>query len=140
MSIEWLGSSLPVISKDRNKAAQVLGCFIAFSCFVDGQVFGLTTEPNRLLFSLKDGKDKEVFMELCEVFKVIVGEISIPTQSEIDMAQPIAQIVPADIYINAEKIGFMVFSKIMETALEPMIASAMELKEVEDEDNPKFVN
>jgi hypothetical protein len=92
-------------AEDRTRAAEAIGYMLAYAQMTDTRMLALLGDRNadayELLFSFNSSENKAQFIHLlmsneetrCEDF-----EIMIPPQEEIDAAQPIAKVLPEDVF------------------------------------------
>ncbi len=104
-------------AEDRTRAAESIGYMLTYAQMTDTRMLALLGDPNadayELLFSFNSAENKAQFLHLlmsndethCEDF-----EIMIPPQEEIDAAQPIAKVLPEDVFQRVTLTATMLMS------------------------------
>ena len=102
--------------EDRARGTQAIGHMLAFAQMTDTRMLALVGDPKEdayeLLFSFSSPVNKAEFLRLlqsndataCDEFEILV-----PDPSEIEAAQPIARVLPADIMGQVTVIATMLF-------------------------------
>jgi hypothetical protein len=103
-------------TEDRMRGTEAIGYMFAFSQMTDTRMLALVGDPKEdayeLLFSFSSAVNKAEFLRLlqsndataCEEFEILV-----PDPSEIEAAQPIARVLPADVMRQVTVIAAMLF-------------------------------
>ena len=103
---------------DRTRTAEAIGYMLAYAQMTDTRMLALLGDPNadayELLFSFNSSENKAQFIDLlmsndethCEDF-----EIMIPPQEEIDAAQPIAKVLPGEVFQQVALTATMLLSE-----------------------------
>jgi hypothetical protein len=102
--------------EDRVRGTEAIGYMFAYSQMTDSRMLALVGDPKEdayeLLFSFSSPANKAEFLRLlqsndataCEEFEILV-----PDPSEIEAAQPIARVLPADVMRQVTVIATMLF-------------------------------
>jgi hypothetical protein len=102
--------------EDRVRGTEAIGYMFAYSQMTDTRMLALVGDPKEdayeLLFSFSSPANKAEFLRLlqsndataCEEFEILV-----PDPSEIEAAQPIARVLPADVMRQVTVIATMLF-------------------------------
>jgi hypothetical protein len=102
--------------EDRVRGTEAIGYMFAYSQMTDTRMLALVGDPKEdayeLLFSFSSPSNKAEFLRLlqsndataCEEFEILV-----PDPSEIEAAQPIARVLPADVMRQVTVIATMLF-------------------------------
>ena len=103
-------------AEDRVRGTEAIGYMFAYAHMTDTRMLALVGDPKEdayeLLFSFPSPVNKAEFLRLlqsndataCEEF-----EIFVPDPSEIEAAQPIARVLPADVMRQVTVIATMLF-------------------------------
>ncbi len=103
-------------AEDRVRGTEAIGYMFAYSQMTDTRMLALVGDPKEdayeLLFSFSSPVNKVEFLHLlqsndataCEEFEILV-----PNPSEIEAAQPIARVLPADVMQQVTVIAAMLF-------------------------------
>ena len=103
-------------AEDRERGTEAIGCMFAYAQMTDTRMLALVGDPKEdayeLLFSFSSPANKAEFLRLlqsndataCEEFEILV-----PAPSEIEAAQPIARVLPADVMRQVTVIACMLF-------------------------------
>jgi hypothetical protein len=101
-------------AEDRARATEAIGHMLAYAQMTDTRMLALVGDPEadayELLFSFNSSENKTEFLRLLksnEETNCEDEEILIPTQKEIDAAQPIAKVLPEDVIQRVTLIATM---------------------------------
>jgi hypothetical protein len=109
-------------AEDRVRGTEAIGYMFAYSQMTDTRMLALVGDPKEdayeLLFSFSSPVNKAEFLRLlqsndataCEEFEILV-----PDPSEIEAAQPIARVLPADVMRQVTVIATMLFGSDSDT-------------------------
>lgn len=102
--------------EDRAHGTEAMGYMFAFAQLTDTRMLALVGDPQadayELLFSFSSPTNKAEFLRLLQSNDETLCEddmILVPRQDEIDSAQPIALVLPADIMHQVTVIASMLF-------------------------------
>ena len=102
--------------EDRARATEAIGHMLAFAQMTDTRMLALVGDPEadayELLFSFSSPVNKAEFLRLLhsnDATDCEDDEILIPPQAEIEAAQPIARVLPADVMRQVTVIATMLF-------------------------------
>ena len=91
-------------AEDRERATEAIGYMFAYAQMTDTRMVALVGDPAadayELLFSFSTPDNKAEFLRLLQSNDATAcedDEILVPRQTEIDAAQPIAHVLPADV-------------------------------------------
>jgi hypothetical protein len=103
-------------AEDRVRGTEAIGYMFAYSQMTDTRMLALVGDPKEdayeLLFSFSSPVNKQEFLRLlqsndataCEEFEILVSD-----PSEIEAAQPIARVLPADVMRQVTVMATMLF-------------------------------
>ncbi len=102
--------------EDRARGTEAIGYMFAFAQMTDTRMLALVGDPQadayELLFSFSSPANKAEFLRLPQSHDETRCEddmILVPRQDEIDAAQPIARVLPADVMREVTVIAAMLF-------------------------------
>ena len=100
--------------EDRARGTEAIGYMFAFAQMTDTRMLALVGDPQadayELLFSFSSSANKAEFLRLLQSNEETRCEedmILVPRQDEIDAAQPIARVLPADVMCEVTVIAAM---------------------------------
>jgi hypothetical protein len=103
-------------AEDRVRGTEAIGYMFAYSQMTDARMLALVGDPNEdayeLLFSFSSPFNKAEFLRLLQsndATACVEVDILIPDPSEIEAAQPIALVLPADVMRQVTVIAAMMF-------------------------------
>ncbi len=103
--------------EDRARGTEAIGYMFAFAQVTDTRMLALVGDPQmdayELLFSFSSSANKAEFLRLLQSHEETRCEedmIMVPRQDEIEAAQPIARVLPADVMRQVTVIATMLYS------------------------------